>query len=1491
MPAFDTFSAVVGIIGTTWTIIDSLTSHGSNGDFGPALENLFNPGADTDQKIDALSDEVRNGFNDVQASLDTLQTELTDLITGQLSEVRQQALMGALSRSESALDLLSSLDAGLPIDPGYLIGEASLGLRDVLAQAKTIATLTPTYTPSIGDISVAVAAVGVAVAARTQVAVALENDILGSSAMNEQFLDVADFFRDAVQHYRDAMFLDRSFFAEDDFGVSSVNLGRLNLPNASEFDWRDPGTPGADTNIFDALVPTSLTTFGLLIFVPGAFQLDTQQPLLFDNPDSPFFGRFDELVTINANGHWEIDATDPTGDGRELAYRIAEYNLESVALQFVGAGANGTTFFEIAANYESFADGNEQVLSAPAGQDPSGTLTGDLDGPGKDLLIGNIGNDVLNGLDGNDILRGNAGNDTLNGGSGEDRLEGGAGDDSLRGGLDNDELFGAGGNDRIIGDGGFDKAGFRGNRADYTIDHGSFAFGNSVLFDVVLVEGPDGRDALSSVERLFFADSVLTLGTLSGANSTLSGGEGADLLWHYGAGGTLDGGAGNDELIGRAANQTFVGGLGNDLMRIETTDPSPNDVAVFSGNRASYIITAPDTETLEVRGVDGTDTLGVGFDHLQFLNVTLNVFYGTGAGAVIGTGAEDILFDFSANAMNAGAGNDLIISQTPDAVPLAGVLDGGTGMDTLRLPGALADHTVRFVPGSGGETIAIRGPDGTWMMRNVETVQFDEPAGSSAQSSLKIQYGTAAANLISGFQGQDVIAGLGGNDLIDMSQFTLFGPVVPNIISVFLSGGAGNDSLIGGANDDVLDGGTGNDSLTGGAGLDTAVLTGPIENWSFSLDGTTVVATGRAGTPAASEGTKRLTGIERIEFQTARADLISVADLVLADSDGATTGAQELIFLVGGDRFVAAGDGADTVFGTHGADTVAGDAGDDLIEGGDGDDSLDGGSGDDTVIGGGGNDVVIGGAGNDQMIGGTGQNAFVFLLQGQRQFDTIVDFQPGFDRVFVDSLFYNTAISGEDVLLDFGGGEILMLEGLARTPLEPGDVALYRPGAISPSAWLGAVTLGGPGNDSLVGANSNDTLIGGAGDDSLDARAGDDLLIGGPGADDLDGGIGFDTASYEDSATGVTVRLWNGTGQGGDAQGDTLTGIEALTGSDHVDKLVGRFGLADLLDGGAGNDCLKGLSGNDTLIGGAGADELLGDQGFDTADYSGSAAGVTVRLWTGLGQGGDAQGDTLTDIEALIGSDYVDKLVGAFGQADRLEGGAGNDCLKGLSGDDTLIGGAGADELLGDQGIDTADYSGSAAGVTVRLWTGLGQGGDAQGDTLTEIEAVTGSDLADMLVGDFGQADRLDGGAGDDCLKGLSGNDTLIGGAGADTLIGDQGSDILIGGTGLDYLYGGSDSDTFVFGSLVDAGIGAVRDQILDFEAGLDRIDVSGMSPGVIAFRGTAIFTATGNSELRLRETTTGSTIVEVDSDGNGTIDAEIRVAGVIGLSAGDFLL
>ena len=87
--------------------------------------------------------------------------------------------------------------------------------------------------------------------------------------------------------------------------------------------------------------------------------------------------------------------------------------------------------------------------------------------------------------------------------------------------------------------------------------------------------------------------------------------------------------------------------------------------------------------------------------------------------------------------------------------------------------------------------------------------------------------------------------------------------------------------------------------------------------------------------------------------------------------------------------------------------------------------------------------------------------------------------------------------------------------------------------------------------------DGSDVIIGNAGGDFIFALGGNDVLKGGGGADHLDGGTGTDTATYEDSTTGVQVDLKIGKGSWGTAEGDTLASVENLFGSNYNDWLIG----------------------------------------------------------------------------------------------------------------------------------------------------------------------------------------------------------------------------------------------------------------------------------------------------------------------------------------------
>lgn len=136
----------------------------------------------------------------------------------------------------------------------------------------------------------------------------------------------------------------------------------------------------------------------------------------------------------------------------------------------------------------------------------------------------------------------------------------------------------------------------------------------------------------------------------------------------------------------------------------------------------------------------------------------------------------------------------------------------------------------------------------------------------------------------------------------------------------------------------------------------------------------------------------------------------------------------------------------------------------------------------------------------------------------------------------------------------------------------------------------GDVLTGNAVGNKFHGMRGDDRLTGGGGNDQLFGGEGNDLLNGGAGADRLDGGAGtLDLATYTPSAAAVIINLATNINTGGDAQGDTLFGIERIFGSHHADSITGDA-ANNWLYGNGGNDTLNGGSGNDFLSGGAGAD-------------------------------------------------------------------------------------------------------------------------------------------------------------------------------------------------------------------------------------------------------------------------------------------------------------
>jgi len=747
---------------------------------------------------------------------------------------------------------------------------------------------------------------------------------------------------------------------------------------------------------------------------------------------------------------------------------------------------------------------------------------------------------------------------------------------------------------------------------------------------------------------------------------------------------------------------------------------------------------------------------------------------------------------YSDTILGNGAANTLWGGSGNDTLSAGGgndTVDGGLDVDTLVLSGNLAAYAISR-PNATDLVLTRSGESVT--VRGVESIQFADGTRT---------FGEVTGNTASAFG--DELTGTAGDDSLD--------------------GLAGNDTLIGLAGNDTLIGGLGNDSLVGGAGDDT-----------YSVDVAADIIVELAG-----EGT----------------DTVNVA---LASGT----------YVLGETLENAAVTSA-------GAVGLTGNAGNNVLTGNAVNNSLSGGAG---------NDTLDGGAGTDTLIGGAGDDTYVVNMAGDVINETVAG-SDGIDQVNVAFTAAGTYILSANVENAFiGNGQAgVNITGNAQ------------------SNWLDGneqanVISGGAGGDNLTGHGGNDTIDGGVVLDRINYTDGNWL-------------------SYSSSTSGVIVNLSSITGDGSVGFGtasdglggtDRVMNVQFIRGSDHNDSILGSSALIfEQFEGGAGNDTLdggaitdanlnfnrvsytnaaaavvvdlaagtasggagddqisnfnqvRGSAHNDTLLGSntsayteafegrAGNDSIDGRGGYDMVRYDAATTGVNVNLVTGLALDGQGGTDTLTGIEGIRGGNFNDLLTG---------GNAANGVVLSDGLMEFFRGNGGSDTIDGGQGYDRADYDSASTGVTVTLGgTGNGTAQDGQGgtDTLISIEAVRGSDFADVLNGsDTGEFESLEGNKGNDTIDGNGGfdrvdysrataavnvnisniaagtasdgqggtdtlrdiewvrgsafNDTIVGSAAANNLEGRAGNDSISGGAGNDTLSAGGGNDTVDGGLDVD---------------------------------------------------------------------------------------
>ena len=400
---------------------------------------------------------------------------------------------------------------------------------------------------------------------------------------------------------------------------------------------------------------------------------------------------------------------------------------------------------------------------------------------------------------------------------------------------------------------------------------------------------------------------------------------------------------------------------------------------IFNGTANDDTFTASSAVPYTIYGNDGNDTLtGNSQADVIFGGLGNDILDGAGGNDSIagGAGNDTLIGGAGNNELQGGDGDDLyIVSSATDSIIEA----ANAGTDTVQtgLASYALGANVENLTFTGAIAHAGTGND----LGNVLTGSTGFDALSGGAGNDRLVGGSGAANELQGGTGDDVyvVTAVGdsiienageGTDTVETSvtPFTLAANVenltytgsgdfsgIGNGIDNIITGGLGRDSLFGGAGNDTLIGGDGAaNELQGGTGNDTYVVT----------------ATGDTVLELVGEGTDTVG--------------TSLAVFTLPDN------VENLVYS-GTGSFSGIGNAANN--------------------------QITGGAGADTLVGNDGADTLVGGAGADLLIGGNGADNFAYTGTEGANYDRILDFTSGSDRILLaNSGFARTAT------LDFVSG-------------------------------------------------------------------------------------------------------------------------------------------------------------------------------------------------------------------------------------------------------------------------------------------------------------------------------------------------------------------------------------------------------------------------------------------------------------------------------------
>ncbi|MBT8002152.1 MAG: hypothetical protein HN578_04450, partial [Rhodospirillales bacterium] len=1048
------------------------------------------------------------------------------------------------------------------------------------------------------------------------------------------------------------------------------------------------------------------------------------------------------------------------------------------------------------------------------------------------------GGEVITGNAGDDILLGNAGNDVLNGNDGDDLIIGGSGNDTIDGGAGEDEAV------------YYELTATTGVTVNLNTGLATDSFGDvDTLINIENIDGSDFDDVITG----------------DAGSNVLKGDGGDDVITGLGGKDVLEGGSGNDTLTGAdGSNAKFIGGSGND----DITGGDFTDLFVAQRDEVDYSFDENDGASSGITVDLSTGTIIDGFNNTDTVS---------GIERVIGTNFADTF----TGSDTSGSGS--VFSDQEFFLGLGGndTFDGGLGRDTLDYSrdaanGGPAGVTVTFTGSDAGTVIDGFGDTDTFV--NVDRIR-----------------GTNEADTFTGFSGFQQFAGFAGNDIID--------------------GGNSTDQVR--YDQDASKGGT----LGVSVDLAAGTATDGFGDTDTLINIEQAQGTEFADTLIGSSGTNRLRGNAGNDFIDGGDGLADETDYSGDTTRGGTSGVT--VDLSAGTATDGFGD-TDTLVNIEDIrasgedDVLTGDINDNAIKGLRGNDIIDGREGFDEADYS--EDAFNGGA-----LGITADLTTGTVIDGFGDTDTLLNIEIILGTDFGDTIKVGLpgtttiadGLAGDDTLTGTDGTNAFFTGGAGNDVITGGDLTNifkaqrdtvdysedeFEGGAagINVNLATGTVIDGFGNTDTLsgiervAGTNQDDVFVGS--DTTVNNSAFNNIerFTGLAGNDTIDGGLGNNIVNYSDDERfggdqGVTADFIAGTVIDGFGDTDTIINVERIRGTSQD----------DVFTAGTGGQQFIGLAGNDTITGGTGggSDEVR----YDIDAFFGGEAGVNVNLLTGVAIDGFGNTDSLSGIERVRGTSEDDTLIGN----------ASTNRLRGLEGNDIIDGGDGT--------FDEVDYigdfnSGGTQAVTVDLSAGTAVDGFGDVDTLTNIENIRAGVFDDSLTGDA-NANRFIGSDGNDTIDGGDGidevsysQDSIFGGtlgvtvdlsAGTATdgfgstdsltniesVRGTEFGDDITGGLGANTLTGGGGNDIFRYTATGDSAVGT-PDEITDFIANNadpshDVISLEGVVTGAFSFVGdeSTAFTGGGNGSARFNDT---SKTLEIDVDGNSTVDMEIELNNVL---------